>query len=132
MGNAMLLILNLPLIPLWVRILRIPYYLLFPMILVFCVLGSYSVNNSIADVFIMVIFGIAGYLMRKHDYEGAPLIMALVLGKMFDNAFRQSLIISQGSLNIFFQRPISAVLLGIALFLFISPLILRRPSIREG
>jgi putative tricarboxylic transport membrane protein len=131
-GNGMLLVLNLPLIPLWVRILRVPYYLLFPLILIFCVIGSYSISNSVADVLVMILFGGIGYLMRKFEYEGAPLIMALVLGGMFENAFRQSLILSKGDLSIFFLRPISVVMLSVALFLLISPLFLKRPPVQES
>ncbi len=127
----MLLILNLPLIPLWVRILKVPYYILFPMILIFCVIGSYSLSNSIPDVIIMVVFGVVGYLMRKFEYEGAPLIMALVLGQIFENSFRQSLIISKGSLAIFVNRPLSAVMLTVALVLIISPLFFGRPAVQE-
>ena len=131
-GNAMLLVLNLPLIPLWVRFLRLPYYVLFPLILIFCVIGSYSLSNSVADVFTMILFGLFGYLLRKFDYEAAPLIMALVLGKMFENAFRQSLILSGGSFSIFFTRPVSAVLLIIALGLLVSPIFLRRKVVQEA
>jgi len=131
-GNAMLLVLNLPLIPLWVKFLRLPYYVLFPLILVFCVIGSYSLSNSVADVFTMILFGLLGYLLRKFDYEAAPLIMALVLGKMFENAFRQSLILSGGSFSIFLARPVSAVLLIIALALLVSPIFLRRKVVQEA
>jgi putative tricarboxylic transport membrane protein len=131
-GNAMLLVLNLPLIPLWVKFLRLPYYVLFPLILIFCVIGSYSLSNSVDDVFTMILFGLFGYLLRKFDYEAAPLIMALVLGKMFENAFRQSLILSGGSFSIFFTRPVSAVVLIIALVLLASPIFLRRKVIREA
>jgi len=131
-GNAMLLVLNLPLIPLWVKFLRLPYYILFPLILVFCVIGSYSLSNSVADVFTMILFGFFGYLLRKFDYEAAPLIMALVLGKMFENAFRQSLILSGGSFSIFFTRPVSAILLVIALALLLSPIFFRRKVVQEA
>jgi putative tricarboxylic transport membrane protein len=131
-GNAMLLVLNLPLIPLWVKFLKLPYYVLFPLILVFCVIGSYSLSNSIPDVITMILFGLVGYLLRKFDYEGAPLIMALVLGKTFENAFRQSLILSEGTFGIFFTRPISAVLLAIAIFLLLSPIFMKRPPVAEG
>jgi putative tricarboxylic transport membrane protein len=130
-GNAMLLVLNLPLIPLWVKFLKLPYYLLFPLILIFCVVGSYSLSNSISDVITMIIFGAVGYLMRKFEYEGAPLIMALVLGKLFENAFRQSLIISKGSFAIFFTRPISAVMLTVALLVLASPLLMKRRPVKE-
>jgi putative tricarboxylic transport membrane protein len=80
----------------------------------------------------MILFGLFGYLLRKFDYEAAPLIMALVLGKMFENAFRQSLILSGGSFTIFFNRPVSAVLLIIALALLASPIFLRRKVVREA
>jgi len=125
-GNLLLLILNLPLIPLWVRMLRVPYPFLFPMILLFCLIGSYSINNSLSDVIVMTIFGILGYLMKKLDYEGAPMVLALVIGPMFENALRQSLIMSHGSFLIFFTRPISIGFLIIAALLLISPLIFRR------
>ena len=95
-GNVMLLLLNLPLIGIWVRLLKVPYSLLFPFIFLFCLIGAYTVGNNIQDVYIMILFGILGYLMKKYDYEPAPLILAFVLGPMFENAFRQSLIISGG------------------------------------
>ena len=82
-------------------------------------------------VIIMVVFGVVGYLMRKFEYEGAPLIMALVLGQIFENSFRQSLIISKGSLAIFVNRPLSAVMLTVALVLIISPLFFGRPAVQE-
>jgi len=119
-GNVMLLVLNLPLIGLWIKILKVPYYLLFPLIILFCFIGAYSLNNNIYDVLVMVVFGVFGYLMRKYDYEGAPFLLALVLGPMLENAFRQSLI--YGDPFIFVNRPISAVLICVALFLLISPL----------
>jgi putative tricarboxylic transport membrane protein len=118
-GNVMLLVLNLPLIGLWIKILKIPYGILFPLIIFFCFIGAYSLNNNIYDVLVMVIFGVFGYLMRKFDYEGAPFVLALVLGPMLENAFRQSLI--YGDPLIFIKHPISAVLLCVSLFLLISP-----------
>ena len=125
-GNLLLLVLNLPLIPLWVRMLKIPYPFLFPMILLFCLIGSYSINNNFSDVVIMTIFGILGYLMKKMDYEGAPMVLALVIGPMFENALRQSLIMSHGSFLIFLKRPISIGFLTLAALLLLSPLIFRR------
>ena len=113
-GNIMLLVLNLPLIGLWVKFLKIPYSLLFPLVFIFTLLGSYSVNNNIYDVLLMLIFGIVGYLMRKFDYEGAPLILAFVLSPLLEHALRQSLIISHGSFMIFLNRPISLVMLVLA------------------
>jgi putative tricarboxylic transport membrane protein len=119
-GNVMLLFLNLPLIGLWVKVLRVPYRILMPLILLFCLIGAYSVNYNIADVVIMIIFGLAGYVLRKFGYEMAPLLLAFILGPMLETAFRQSLILSDGTLSIFFNRPISAVALVISAFLFVS------------
>ena len=106
-GNIMLLALNLPLIGIWVKVLKVPYYILFPMILLLCVVGVYSVNNSVIDIYLMILFGLFGYLMRKLDLELAPLIMAFILGPILETALRQSLSISGGSFSIFFSRPIS-------------------------
>jgi putative tricarboxylic transport membrane protein len=122
-GNALLLILNLPLIGLWVRVLKIPYPMLFPLIILFCIIGVYSVNNSVAEVWFMIVFGVVGYLLKKFEYELPPMVLALILGPMFENALRQSLIISDGSLAIFFRRPISATLLTIAIVLLISNIV---------
>jgi putative tricarboxylic transport membrane protein len=119
-GNMMLLILNLPLIGLWVKLLRVPYRILMPLILLFCIIGSYGLNNNPVDVVIMVVFGIFGYLMKKFNFEEAPLILALVLGTRLETAFRQSLIMSDGAFSIFLQRPISAVALAIAALLFVT------------
>jgi putative tricarboxylic transport membrane protein len=119
-GNVMLLILNLPLIPFWVRLLKVPYRILFPFILFFCVIGAYSINNSAFDVLVMFIFGIIGYLLRKLKYEAAPLIMAFILGPLLENSLRQSLLISEGSPLIFITRPISMFFLTIALLLSLS------------
>lgn len=116
-GNAMLLVLNLPLVGLWVRLLRVPYPLLFPLILLFCLIGSYSIANSAANIFMMVGMGLVGYWMRKTGYEPAPLVVALVLGGPFENALRQSLILSAGSFAIFVTRPIALVLIAAALAL---------------
>jgi putative tricarboxylic transport membrane protein len=124
-GNAMLLILNLPLIGLWVRILKVPYSLLFPLIFLFCLIGAYTLGNSTQDVYLMILFGVIGYLMKKFQYEPAPLILALVLGPTLESGFRQSLILSNGSFLIFLFRPISAVLVSIAFFLLVSPIVLR-------
>lgn len=121
LGNAMLLLLNLPLIGLWVRILSIPYRLLFGLILLFCLIGVYSLNNNIWEIIIMIIFGVMGYLMRKFAYESAPFVFALILGPVMENALRQSLLISEGSFGIFFTRPISAVLMVTGLILFFIP-----------
>ncbi len=119
MGNIMLLILNLPLISLWVQLLRVPYSILFPLILFFCLLGSYAINNSIVDVILMLLFGVIGYLMRKFDYEPAPLVLAFVLSPIMEQALRQSLILSGGKFAIFLERPISLICLIVAFFLLV-------------
>jgi putative tricarboxylic transport membrane protein len=123
LGNVMLLVLNLPLIGLWVKILKVPYPILFPLILLFCLIGAYSLNNSIVEVLIMVIFGLIGYLFKKFEYEAAPLILALVLGPMLETALRRSLLLSAGDPMIFLTRPISAVLMLISFFLLAYPLV---------
>jgi putative tricarboxylic transport membrane protein len=122
-GNIMLLILNLPLIGLWVRALRIPYSILFPLILLFCLIGSYSLKNSLGDVFVMIIFGILGYLMRKYKYDTPPLVLAFVLGPIMEASLRRSLLLSNGSPFIFFQRPISAGLLLVTFLMLLSSII---------
>ena len=122
-GNGMLLVLNLPLIPLWVQVLKIPYRILFPLILLFCIIGSYSLKNGVFEVLVMFIFGIVGYFFRKFEYEGAPLILAFVLGPMFESNLRQSLTLSKGSFSIFFTRPIAAVTIILAIILLITAFI---------
>ncbi len=130
-GNVMLLILNLPAIGLWVKLLKIPYQYLFPLILLFCLIGAYTINNSATDVFVMLIFGLVGYLMRKFNYEGAPMVLALVLGPMIEQAFRQSLNMSGGSYDIFFQRPVSAVTLIIAVVITVLSALPSRRKLGE-
>ena len=114
-GNIMLLVLNLPLIGVWVKVLKIPYEFLFPFILLFCLIGVYTLNNNAVEIFIMLIFGVFGYLNRKVGLEAAPFLLAMVLGPMMERCLRESLLISHGSLVIFINRPISAVLLAVAL-----------------
>jgi putative tricarboxylic transport membrane protein len=133
-GNVMLLILNVPLIGIWVKILKVPYPILLPLILLFCLIGVYSVNNSIQEMIIMILFGVIGYLMKKFHYEAAPLILAFVLSPMLENALRQSLLMSQGSFSIFFYRPISLVLFVGAILLLIFPFVpglKRRPQVGD-
>jgi putative tricarboxylic transport membrane protein len=120
-GNLILLVLNLPLIGLWVKILKVPYVILFPLILLFCVVGVYSLNTTTDEVILMVLFGVIGYLMKKYGYEAAPLIMAMILSPLMENNLRQSLALSHGSFTIFFTRPISAVLMITAIALLILP-----------
>ena len=119
-GNIMLLMLNLPLIGLWVKILKIPYSLLFPLILLFCFIGVYSLNSNIYEILIMVVLGVFGYLIRKFGFEAGPFLLAMVLGPFMEVNFRQSLLFKDPL--IFFKRPISAVLLVTSLFMLISPI----------
>jgi len=135
LGNFLLLILNLPLISIWVRVLEIPYKILFPLILLFCLIGAYSMNNVVFDLYVMIFFGVLGWIMRKFGYEGAPLILAYVLGPMLENSLRQSLLISQGSFLIFVSHPISAIALVFGFLLLLSnlfPYFKRRRQEYEG
>jgi putative tricarboxylic transport membrane protein len=118
-GNVMLLILNLPLIGLWVQVLKVPYSILFPLILLFCLVGVYIPNTSIDEIWIMIFFGGLGYFFRKTGFELAPLTLAMVIGPIFENAFRQSLLMSVGDFSIFLTRPISAALLGSSFLLIL-------------
>jgi len=113
-GNLILVILNLPLIPMWVAILKVPYAVLFGLILGFCVLGSYSLNNRLFDVGVMTAFGILGYLFKKLDIPLAPMVLTLILGPLMERGLRESLTISRGDFSIFFQRPIALGLLALA------------------
>jgi putative tricarboxylic transport membrane protein len=122
-GNAMLLVLNLPLIGLWVKLLKVPYRILFPLILLFTLIGSYTINNKTFDVLVMICFGLVGYILRKFQYEEAPLILAFILGPILEQAFRQSLIMSNGSLAIFVSRPIAFVALALSAALLASTVI---------
>jgi putative tricarboxylic transport membrane protein len=134
-GNAMLLILNLPLIGLWVKILRIPYPILFPLILLFCLIGAYSLNNNPAEVGLMLFFGVLGYLMKKFKYDGASLVLAMVLGPLMDQSLRQSLLMSGGSGMIFFTRPICLVIFAVVAIILLLPILPRigrmRKTVRE-
>lgn len=128
-GNIMLLVLNLPLIGLWVRLLMVPYSVLFPIILFVALTGAYVVNGSFMDLYLMLGFGVIGYLMRKFDYEPAPLILAYVLAPLLELSLRQSLIISGGEMSIFFTKPISLFFIVVSALLLVSGVI---PSIRRG
>jgi putative tricarboxylic transport membrane protein len=123
LGNVMLLILNLPLVGLWVKILKIPYRILFPLIVLFCMIGAFSVNNSTFDITIMLLSGVLGYLMRKFRYEGAPLVLAFVLGPMLEYSFKQSLVMSNGSFVIFISSTISSICFSMVLLMLMSALI---------
>jgi putative tricarboxylic transport membrane protein len=124
-GNVMLLILNLPLVGLWASMLRIPYTILLPLILLFTLIGAYALNNNVSDIWIMILFGVVGYLMRKFDYPAAPVVLALVLGPLMETNFRRALQISQGDYSIFLTHPISAFLLLGAVLSLTWPLLMR-------
>ncbi len=120
-GNIMLLVLNLPLVGLWVKLLKVPEYLLTLFILIFSFLGVYTMNNSVQDLFLMVIFGIIGYGMKRADVPAAPIVLGMVLGKQMEEKFRQSMVISDGSIGIFFSRPIAVAFLVIAFMSITNP-----------
>ena len=123
LGNAMLLVLNVPLIGVWVQLLKLSTTYLYPLIIIFCLIGVYSINSSIFDIGIMLAFGIIGYVLRKVGYEPAPLALAFVLGPLLEQALRQSMLISNGNFAILFSRPISAVCFGVAALLVISGIV---------
>ena len=118
-GNLMLLALNLPLVGLFVNVLRIPYAYLYPLIIMFCIIGVYEVNHSIVDVWIMLIMGVVGYALRKFGFDPAPLVLGLVIAPIFELSLRQSLIMSNGNYLIFGQRPIAAALLAVSALLLV-------------
>jgi len=128
-GNIVLLILNLPLVGLFVNLLRIPYPLMYPAILVFSVVGVYAVNGSVVDVWIMAVMGALGYLLRKFDFETAPIVLGLVLAPMLEMSLRQSLALSSGSYAVFVTRPIAATMLAIGAVLLLYSL---RPLLAKG
>ncbi|MCV9938296.1 tripartite tricarboxylate transporter permease [Boseaceae bacterium BT-24-1] len=128
LGNLMLLVLNLPLIGLWVRMIRVPYHYLFPAILVFCTIGVFSLNNTTFDVYLMGLFGLLGYVFRKLDCEPAPMLLGFILGPMMEEYLRRALLISKGDLTIFIARPISAVMLVLVLLLLLTVL---APTVRR-
>ena len=128
-GNLFLVVLNLPLVGLWVRMVTVPYHLLFPAILVFCAIGVFSVNNSVWDIYMMVAFGFLGYLFSKLDCEPAPMLLGFILGPMMEEFLRRALLISKGDPTVFVTRPISAGLQAIAvagLLIVLSPAIAKK------
>jgi TctA family transporter len=116
-GNLMLVVLNLPLIGIWIKLLSVPYRVLFPAILLFCCVGAYSINNNVFDVFMTIPFAILGYLFKKFDCEPAPLLLGFVLGKLMEEFLRRAMTISRGDATVFFTRPLSATLLVLAILL---------------
>jgi putative tricarboxylic transport membrane protein len=122
-GNVMLVLMNIFMIPAFVAVLRVPYTILMGLIVVFSTVGAYSANNNLFDIWMMLGLGLLGYLMKKLDYPIVPLILALVLGKLSETSLRQALTISGGSMSVFFTRPISAIFISFAILAYIFPLI---------
>jgi putative tricarboxylic transport membrane protein len=127
-GNLALIVINLPLVGLWVSLLRVPYRLLYPSIIVFCCIGIYSINSSPTDVIISAIFGVIGYWLGKHDFEPAPLVLAFVLGPLMEENLRRTMLLSRGDATVFLTRPISAVLILAAVAMLVLAIL---PSIRK-
>ena len=127
-GNLMLIILNLPMIGVWVQLLKVPYRWLFPAILVFCCIGVYSINNNVWDVWMTIAFGALGYLFHKLGCEAAPLILGFILGPMMEENLRRALLISRGDPMVFFTSPISCGLLLVSLLLLV---VVAAPAIRK-
>jgi putative tricarboxylic transport membrane protein len=122
-GNVIGVLMVLLFVPLFAAILRVPFAILTPLIVVVCAIGAYAVHSSMIDVWYMLIFGVVGYVFKKLDYPLAPLVLALVLGDLAENALRQSLIMSQGSVAIFVTRPIAGFITALALFFFLLPVL---------
>jgi putative tricarboxylic transport membrane protein len=120
-GNFMLLIFNLPLVGVFANIIKTPLFILMPIVLLLCLVGVYSINNAILDVWLMIGFGLLGYIMRRLKYDSAPLVLALVLGPMMERSFREAMMISKGDLTVFVTRPISATLLTVGLLVMALP-----------
>jgi TctA family transporter len=127
-GNLMLIILNLPLVGLWVKLLRVPYRILFPAILVFCTIGVYSLNYNVFDIFMTAAFGLIGYIWAKLKCEGAPLLLGLVLGPMMEENFRRALLLARGDYTTFVTRPLSLSLLVVSMILVA---IVALPSVKK-
>ncbi len=127
-GNAMLVIINLPLVGMWVKLLKVPYRLMFPAIMIFCCIGIYSINNSVQDVYFTAFFALLGYILIKLGFEPAPMLLGFVLGKLMEEKLRQSLILSRGSFMTFVERPVSGVLLAVAVIMLVIALL---PSINK-
>jgi putative tricarboxylic transport membrane protein len=122
-GNVMLLALNLPLIGLWVRLLRVPYHYLAVVVVIVCIIGAYSINSAVFDVGVMLAFGVLGYLLRKGGFPAAPLVLAMILGRILERSFLQALQVSAGDLAIFVEKPIAAALLAVAVLVMLTPVV---------
>jgi putative tricarboxylic transport membrane protein len=127
-GNLMLVILNLPMIGVWIKLLQVPYRILYPAILLFCCVGVFSLQNNVFDIYLTVLFGILGYIWAKLKCEPAPLLLGFILGPMMEENLRRAMLLSRGDATVFVTRPISAVMLGLAALLL---LIVIAPSIRK-
>ena len=128
-GNLMLLVINLPMIGMWVKLLQVPYRFLYPSILIFCCVGVYSINNNVFDVYITILFAVFGYMCSKLKMEPAPLLIGFVLGPMMEEHLRRAMLLSRGDPMVFLERPISATLLGIAA---VALLAMALPNLRKG
>jgi putative tricarboxylic transport membrane protein len=122
-GNVILLILNLPLIPLWVRFLKIPYTILMTIVLAVMMVGAYTVSNTVFDVFVMLLFGVIGYVLRKLDFPLAPIVLTLIMGPPMEKSLRQSLEMSQGDFSILVASPIAATLLAVSALILFFPVL---------
>jgi putative tricarboxylic transport membrane protein len=122
-GNVLLLILNLPLVGIWVKVLAIPRPLLYAGILVFATLGAYSLHQSVVDLLSLYVFGLLGFVMRRWDIPVAPAVIGLILGPLAETQFRRALAISQGDMSVFITQPIAATVLGISVLLLLVPLV---------
>jgi len=127
-GNVMLVILNMPMIGLWVSLLKVPYRILYPCILVFCVIGVYSINNNAFDAILTALFGLFGYILVKIEAEPAPMLLGYILGPLMEENLRRAMLLARGDFFVFFQRPISATLLSVAIVLLIVVML---PAIRK-
>jgi TctA family transporter len=127
-GNVFLLVLNLPLIGLWVRMITVPYHLLYPAIVVFCVIGVFSIGNTVFDVYLMALFGVLGYVFHKLGCEPTPMLLGFILGPPMEEYLRRALVLSEGSPLVLVTEPLSALLLAIAAVLLASVLM---PAIRK-
>ena len=129
-GNVFLLLLNLPLVGLWVQFLRIPYRVMFPVVLLLCVVGTYSANKNVFDLWVMLGFGVAGYVLRKLEYDLAPFVIAFVLAPLLEQSLRQSLVMSPDGAMILIKRPVTALLFAVSVVL--TFLMFRRRTKSEG
>ena len=135
LGNIVGLIVVLTTVPWWAAILRIPFSVIAPVIIVICAIGAYTVNNSMFDVVMMLVFGVMGYLFKKLKYPLAPLVLALVLGDMAEASFRQAMLLSQGDMAIFWSNPLVGSIMGLAMLMLLWPLwgvVKRQVARREG